>query len=240
MKDPAFLFYPGDWLGGTLTFSRSHKGAYMDLLMAQHSSGHMTIEDIKTVLGTDFDPMWESKLKSKFKQDDNGLYFNQKLEEVMAERAGYKQGRLENLKGKKAHKEAHKGIPYGSTVCGNGNINKDLNNNIGVPPEKSTVLTFDEFWDLYDKKVGKKAKLIKKYAALSEADREKIKAHIPLYKEAQPDKQFRKDPQTYINNESWNDEVISKYGNKTQNSAAAGSSNSIFANNDKLFYGVES
>ncbi|MHA2039809.1 MAG: hypothetical protein ACW98X_25615, partial [Promethearchaeota archaeon] len=43
-KDPAFLFYPGDWLGGTMLFSRAHKGAYMDLLMAQFNNGHMELQ----------------------------------------------------------------------------------------------------------------------------------------------------------------------------------------------------
>ena len=59
-KDPAFLFYPGDWLGGTMTFSRSHKGAYMDLLMCQFNGGHMSLLDIQIVLGSDFEKMWES------------------------------------------------------------------------------------------------------------------------------------------------------------------------------------
>ena len=62
-KDPAFLFYPGDWLGGTMTFNREQKGAYMDLLMVQFNSGHMCLDDIKAVLGPDFDTMWERKLK---------------------------------------------------------------------------------------------------------------------------------------------------------------------------------
>lgn len=124
-KDPAFLFYPGDWLSGTLTFNRSHKGAYMDLLMAQHSTGHMSLEDIKTVLGPDFDEMWELKLKKKFKQDDNGLFFNQKLEEVINERSEYKTGRLENLKGKKKHMNPHMGILYEDTLCRDEDINRD-------------------------------------------------------------------------------------------------------------------
>jgi hypothetical protein len=32
--------------------------------------------------------------------------------------------------------------------------------------------------------------------------------YIPKYKEAQPDKLFRKDPATFLNNKSWNDEII--------------------------------
>ena len=80
-KDPAFLFFPGDWLGGTMALTRHHKGAYMDLLMAQFNNGHMNIEEIKTILGQDFETMWESVLKKKFIQDDKGLFFNKRLDE---------------------------------------------------------------------------------------------------------------------------------------------------------------
>ena len=98
-KDPAFLFYPGDWLGGTTTFTRAHKGAYMDLLMAQFNNGHMSLEDIKIILDRDFDIMWESKLKSKFKVDKNGQYYNEKLENEQIRRREYTKSRRKNLKG---------------------------------------------------------------------------------------------------------------------------------------------
>jgi len=68
--------------------------------------------------------------------------------------------------------------------------------------------SFDDFWDFYDKKVGKKSKLEKKYNKLSKKTREKIFYHVGKYKESEPRKQYRKNPETYLNNESWNDEII--------------------------------
>jgi len=99
-KDPAFLFYPGDWLGGTMTLTRSHKGAYMDLLMAQFNNGHMSIEDIKIILGSDYDTMWDQKLKNKFIRDENGNYFNKKLENETIKRKEYTKSRRKNLQSK--------------------------------------------------------------------------------------------------------------------------------------------
>lgn len=96
-RDPAFLFFPGDWLGGTMLFTRSHKGAYMDLLMAQFNNGHMALHEIKTILGSDFDEMWKSVLEKKFKQDADGLYYNEKLEYEMLRRKKYVVSRLKNL-----------------------------------------------------------------------------------------------------------------------------------------------
>lgn len=96
-KDPAFLFYPGDWLGGTMTFSRSHKGAYMDLLMAQFNQGKLTDNDIRDVLGSDYDLMWENKLKSKFKVDSDGKFYNEKLLNEQEKRKKFSQSRHKNL-----------------------------------------------------------------------------------------------------------------------------------------------
>jgi len=131
-KDPAFLFYPGNWLKGTQLFSRSHKGAYMDILMAQFSNGHLLLDDIKQLLGVDYETMWESKLKSKFVIDDKGLYYNDFMESVMINREEYTKGRLNNLKGKKSsHKGTHKDSPYEEPICSNANANtiKDVKEN---------------------------------------------------------------------------------------------------------------
>lgn len=92
-------------------------------------------------------------------------------------------------------------VPIGS-VAVTVNVNDTVINN--------TVLDFDSFWDLYDKKVGDKTKLKTKFNTISEKDRQQMLVHIPAYKIAQPDKAFRKDPATYLNNKSWNDEIIVK------------------------------
>jgi hypothetical protein len=73
---------------------------------------------------------------------------------------------------------------------------------------KEINISFDIFWDLYDKKVGDKDKLKKKWESLQDSDRKSIIDYLPKYKTIQPDKKFRKDPQTFFNNSSWNDELI--------------------------------
>ena len=71
------------------------------------------------------------------------------------------------------------------------------------------VYCFEDFWNDYDKKVGEKKKIEKKYNKLSDSEKLKIKDYIPLYKNSQPNKQYRKNPETFLNNKSWNDEIIS-------------------------------
>lgn len=209
-KDPAFLFFPGDWLGGTMTFSRAHKGAYMDLLMCQFNQGHMALQDIHIVLGEgDFTNMWETKLKAKFIQDENGLFYNQKLEDEIIKRKLFTKSRRDNLNGT-SHMDPLMGAHKNNLVAKrmeSVNENRDLNKIINV--------SFEEFWSLYDKKVGEKGKLIKKWEALKDADRLAIIAYLPKYKIATPNKKYRKDPSTFLNNKSWNDEIITDNAQQT-------------------------
>lgn len=72
-------------------------------------------------------------------------------------------------------------------------------------------LSFSRFWDLFDKKV-ERAKCEKKWAKISDADKEKIFEHVPKYVKSQPEKQYRKNPLTYLNGECWNDEIIPRAG----------------------------
>src|SRR5690606_5381601 len=85
---------------------------------------------------------------------------------------------------------------------------KIKNEDGGVGEETELWPTFDDFWDEYDKKVGNKDKIRPKWERLPHRDKEAIMAYIPGYKQAQPNKKYRKNPETFLNNESWNDELI--------------------------------
>lgn len=101
-----------------------------------------------------------------------------------------------------------------STTDKEGKEDKEVKNN--------NIAQFDEFWNLYDKNVGKK-KCIIKWAKLSTSDIEQIFIHISAYVKSTPDSKFRKDALTFLNGECWNDEIIPQKGNdqtqqtKTQN-----------------------
>jgi len=77
-----------------------------------------------------------------------------------------------------------------------------------VKEKVQSILDFESFWNLYDKKMGDKDKLKKQYELISEADRKLILEYIPKYKSSQPDKKYRKNPLTFFNNKSWNDEIV--------------------------------
>lgn len=164
-KDPAFLFYPGDWLGGTMTFNRAHKGAYMDLLMAQFNQGCLSQQDVKDVLGSDYEPMWESKLKAKFKQDENRNFYNEKLLAEQKKRKDFTQSRRKNLEHKGDHVKDHTGTRMENEDV-NVNIDERKNefiNKVAVFKEKYSrdlLIEFCHYWMEHNEN-GKKMKFEK-------------------------------------------------------------------------------
>ena len=99
-KDPAFLFYPNDWHGGTMYFTHEQKGAYIDLLILQFNSGKFTLAQAKQVLSICFAQVWPI-LKTKFKNEGE-LFWNDRLLTEMEKRSKYSESRRNNaLMGKK-------------------------------------------------------------------------------------------------------------------------------------------
>jgi hypothetical protein len=98
-KDPAILWYWNDWNGGTTTFTRHLKGCYIDLLNSQFNSGRLSLAEIKTVLGADFGQAWPS-LQKKFRKDENGLYYNERMEQEQEKRKRFTESRRRNLDSK--------------------------------------------------------------------------------------------------------------------------------------------
>lgn len=101
-----------------------------------------------------------------------------------------------------------------------GAMDKDKDKDKDMDKEKGENFTFEEVWNLYQKKVGDKSKLQKKWDSISGEDKAKIFEHIPLYKTATPDRKFRKNFETYLNNKSWNDEIITDESPKSTSSNA--------------------
>lgn len=88
--------------------------------------------------------------------------------------------------------------------------NKQLNLPIGNTNRKKTreiflKEKFQEFWDLYDKKVDRET-AFRRFSKLKESEIEKALKVIPIYKKSQPDKKYRKNPSTWLNGKCWEDE----------------------------------
>jgi len=126
-KDPAFLFYPNDWIGGTMGMTFEEKGAYIDLLMMQFNRGHMTSHMIGQVVGQ----VWD-KLQHKFVQDEEGKWFNERLDSEKEKRSNFTLSRRNNKKGTNQHNKSRSyDQSYDKHMASHmENVNENVNVNV--------------------------------------------------------------------------------------------------------------
>jgi uncharacterized protein YdaU (DUF1376 family) len=153
-KDPAFLFYPGDYVGGTMGMSFEEKGAYMDLLMMQFNRGHMTEHMIRHVVGH----LWDT-IQHKFKQDAEGLWYNERLDIEKERRKSYTDSRKNNKEGKNQYNK-NDGHMTKHMTGHMENRDKNVNNKFKIPSINEvkqffiengyTELSGEKAWNYYN------------------------------------------------------------------------------------------
>lgn len=92
-KDPAFLFYYQDFLVGTNFMGNASIGAYIKILCYQADRGHLSEQHIKNICGSK--KIYE-EIKPKFEADENGLFFNKRLEFEVIKRRKFTESRRRN------------------------------------------------------------------------------------------------------------------------------------------------
>lgn len=91
-KDPAFLFYTKDFISGTMFLTDEQVGKYIRLLCAQHEHGHLTEKQILMIC-----KRWDDDIMLKFKQDDEGKYYNLRLELESGKRKKHSEHQRKNI-----------------------------------------------------------------------------------------------------------------------------------------------
>jgi hypothetical protein len=193
-KDPAVLFYTSDFLSGTFTMDNEQVGKYIRLLCLQHQKGKLSEKDMLSICKAYDNEIWD-----KFKVED-GLYYNERMFNETIRRQKFSESRRNNAKSPKKESTSEAYAEHMETETENRTIT--INENINID--------FEWFWNEYDKKVGEKQKLKKKWNKLTDEERQNAMNYLDLYKQSVPDKQFRKNPETFLNNKSWNDEIINR------------------------------
>jgi hypothetical protein len=126
MKDPAFLFYSSDFLSGTMLMTDEEIGQYIKLLCLQHQKGHLKEKDMLNICKT-----YNEDIFSKFIKDEEGNYYNERLEYESNKRKAYSESRRNNRK-KKEEKETYEEDM--KNICNsykehmeNENVNENIN-----------------------------------------------------------------------------------------------------------------
>lgn len=134
---------------------------------------------------------------------------------------GIVQENLQRVQGNRESARMRKQRSLEKVLKGSGELLKnsgDQNNKVkeskvkgkNTPPDNSL---FDNFWSVYQKPVNKKA-CLSKWNKLSVKTQGIILEILPGYILSTPDKKYRKNPLTYLNGESWDDEIITESNSK--------------------------
>ncbi len=117
-KDPAFLFYGDNFMSGTMFLSDDQVGKYIRLICAQHLTGHIHEKDMLKICKTHDIDIW-----SKFTKDQDGKYYNLRLEQEIMKRKAFSESRSHNRKGKGKNTRITSVKHLGNE---NGIINEDI------------------------------------------------------------------------------------------------------------------
>lgn len=222
-KDPAFLFYTGDFTTGTQFLTDEQVGKYMRLLMAQHQHGRLSEKQVIFICKS-----FDSDIMCKFKKDEDGFFYNERLESEISKRKSFSESRSNNKKGKT--KDLLNTSKSYDNHMEDENENKDeIDKEVKKVNKKEEhsdfeileQFPFEEFWNSYDKKQDRPA-CEKKFSKLTEKEKGLIWQHVPKYVLSTPNKQYRKNPDTYLNNKCWNDEIITTSNNGTGQQQSTG------------------
>lgn len=176
-KDPAFLFYSQDFFVATAYWSNEQVGKYIRLLIAQHQYGRLSADMVDTISQGD------SIVSSKFEKDENGNFFNEKLELVIEQRKKFTESRRNNLKKKKDHKEQHMNshmdkhmVSHMENEIENENTNEFVFQDKGVKGEKDslTQLEISNTIEFIDRAI---------FRAINEADVKRYWEAFKIYSE---------------------------------------------------------
>jgi uncharacterized protein YdaU (DUF1376 family) len=165
-KDPAFLFYPGDWLSGTQGMTFEEKGAYLELLVLQFNRGHMSGHMVGQVVGQ----IWDG-IKEKFIQDEAGLWYNERLDKEKEKRKAYSNSRRNNLKGNNQYKKI------------NGHVNGHMTSH--MENENHTIINNIKGVKIFEEKLAAEFSnqftQIENLARLTKTSTENVKSLIPEF-----------------------------------------------------------
>ena len=215
-KDPAFLFYPGDWLGGTLGMTFEEKGAYIELLMLQFNRGHMTKEMILQTLGHMGGQLF-GRIEDKFRMDSDGMYYNERLEIEIKKRQAYIKSRCNNVSGVNQHTK-NSGHMDAHTSSHMEDENEDIKKEGYGEKEKInsngyiTPNYFEKFWAVYPRKVDKGKALTKWNSLCTKGNKRpkwvEIKKAIlsQMKSERWQTGKFIPHPATWLNQSRWLDD----------------------------------
>lgn len=197
-KDPAFLFYPGDYLRDTQCLSENSQVAY-DRIMCEHMRNICITKQQLKFFTKRLSPDEVEELMFTLTEIEGG-YQIEWVSESISKRKAYSESRRKNRTSKKTESSSDTSSTYVEHMENENEIEDDNTDVVELWP-------FEKFWDSYAKKEDR-AKCEKKWGSLSVNTKALIMEHVPRYVGATPEVKYRKNPMTYLNSKTWLDESL--------------------------------
>lgn len=135
---------------------------------------------------------------------NNGETFNKQLLNYSEKYKIKKEKNLKRISQWRENQDVEENVTHYQSVR---NADKEKKSKVNISKVNILDSAFDEWWHKYDKKISKD-KAIVKWNILTNQEKQLALKIVESYVDSTPDKTFRKDPTTYLNNKSFNDEII--------------------------------
>ena len=212
-----FKFSPADWMMGRI--QRQPAQVQVDFLRVccqyWKNEGNYSIEDAKLEAMDSYDVLVKYKI---IKENNDNVFIeflDEQLDDIEDKRKQASEAGKRSAEARKRRTESNDRSttvkqPFNEPSTESNRVEKRRVEKSREDKEQIKQM-FDEFWEAYDKKTGR-TNAEKKWSNLSQGDRELILQHVPKYVKATPDKQYRKNPTTYLNQKAWLDEDLPSNG----------------------------
>jgi len=211
-NDPALLLYTKDMLTEMANLTMEERGMFSTLIYLQHQLGSLSQKVITIQCGSNL----SQDLMNKFVKNEEGNFHNEMVSGWIKKRSAHSNKQRENVM--KRWSKDTKPIPtkYQKDTTqiplGNGNGN-GIEEVIEEAIEVEIYPTFEDFWNIYDKKSGSKKISKKRWEKLSHKTKIKIMQVVPAYIDITPDVTYRQNPERYLGEEKWESEIIKSNNN---------------------------
>jgi hypothetical protein len=206
---PYFKFEPNEWENGNIQIcTHEEKGVFTDLCSMYWSrlgdvSYKLAVQKICGGNANALDSLHENKI---FEVIDGNIYIKYLSEQLNEfENTSERNSKIAKEGWEKRRKQKETSERNANALRTQSESNAIREDEIRE--DKIINISFDVFWNLYNKKKGDKDKCEGKWNKLKNEERQKIIDTLPTFLKSITDKKYQPYPERYLNNKRWNDEI---------------------------------
>lgn len=178
----------------------------LEKLAKQEKPINTNVLKMQLKVGKKLEKCWNFMESIDIISSNNGETFNKQLLNFSEKYKIKKEKNLERISQWRENQLDSENVTHYKSVRNAPKVNKSK-----VKESKVNILDseFEKWWDKYDKKRSKEKAIIK-WNILTNEEKQLALSVVEDYVNSTPDKNWRKDPTTYLTNKSFNDEIITR------------------------------